>query len=117
MVLSSSRRCRVGRREFVGLRQAAERGHGGQERFEQFAVLLEAQLGEALARCRRSTAKALGEEAVARGLVLEDVADAERGGDGLGVEWFIEVRLEFVVAEEFREGAAPVEDARFLHFR
>jgi hypothetical protein len=63
------------------------------------------------ARGGGAAAVAVGEELLAGGLVLEDVEDAQVGGQRLGAELLLEVGLQLGLLVELLEGAAAGEDA------
>src|SRR5262249_44469207 len=100
-----------GLRELVGLRQPAEAGGGGPGRPRAAPGAPPAGRGQARARGGGPAAVTAGEELLAGGLVLEDVEDAEGGGDGVGAELLLEVGLQLALLVELLEGAPPRQHA------
>src|SRR5437763_569081 len=82
----------------------AAQGDDFHERFEGRAGFFQAQLGDTPAGEDLTAAEAVGEELLAGGLVAEDVEDARLGGDGLGLQRFVQVSLQLALAEVFLEG-------------
>ena len=86
-------------------------GHHLHQRVEKFPVLLRLILGDPPPRQYLPAAEAVGEELLAAAFVLEEVEDADRGRDRLGLQLLLEVSLQFPLLVEFLERPPAGEDA------